>query len=219
MVTPYIEAQDNEEDIKRFINRELADSIKHARLARLPDEIKDKIVSTLVSEAGGLYVLGSGFLCFSVLILSRFQGVNLYIRYHRAMRFDDGIMDSLGRLPQTLEATYSQILAAMCEGTAREWAVTVRAVMWMISSPVLLTQRLWAELTDWPDAVPTQGVATLFEFCHHLVTSNSQSRYVRLARLSVREYLESEFSPEDSRFIAAECCLSILDSTGLLALP
>lgn len=215
----YIEAQDNEEDIKRFINREMADSIKNGRLTRLPAEVKDKIVSTLVSKAGGMYVFRSGFLCFLVLIRSRFQWVNLQIPYLNAMRFDDDIMDSLGKLPRTLKAAYSQILDVMREGTPREWAVTVRALMWMISSQIPLTQQLWAELTYWPNTVPTDGVTTLFELCRHLVTSNSQSKHVSFAHLSVREYLETEFTPEDSNFMAGQCCLSILDSTIVAIMP
>lgn len=158
-------------------------------------------------------------MCFSLLILSRFQWVNLQIPYLNAMRFDEDIMDSLGKLPRTLKATYSQILASMREGTAREWAVTVRALMWMICSEIPLTQQLWAELTYWPNAVPTHGVTTLFELCHHLVTSNSQSKHVGFAHLSVREYLETEFKPEDSNSMAAECCLSILDSATDTVIP
>ncbi|KAL0631516.1 hypothetical protein Q9L58_009624, partial [Maublancomyces gigas] len=198
----YIEAQDNREDIKRFINREMADSIKNSRLALLPVETRAKIVSALVNKAGGM-----------------FQWVNLQIPYLNAMCFEEDIIDSLGKLLRTLKATYSQILAPMREGTPREWAVTVRALMWMISSQMPLTQQLWAELTYWPDAVPTHGVTKLFELCRYLVTSNGQSEDVSFAHLSVREYLETEFNPEDSNSMAAECCLSILDSTSLHVFP
>lgn len=158
-------------------------------------------------------------MCFSGLMRIRFQWVNLQIPYLNAMCFDEDIMDSLGKLPRTLKATYSQILAAVRERTDREWAVAVRALMWMISSQIPLTQQLWAELTYWPDAVPTHGVTKLLELCRYLVTSNGQSEDVSFAHLSVREYLETEFSPEVSNSMAAECCLSILDSTSLQVFP
>lgn len=211
----YIEAQDNAEDIKRFINREMADWVKNKRLASLPVEMKDKIMATLADKANGMYVFGCSLSCFSGLTLPRFQWVNLQIQYLNAMRFDEDIMDSLGKLPRSLKATYSQILASMREGTNREWVITERALMWMICSQIPLTQQLWAELTYWPNPVPAAGITTLFELCHHLVTSNGQSKYVTFAHLSVREYLETEFTPEASNSMAAECCLSILDSTAL----
>lgn len=50
----YIEAQDNEEDIKRFIYREMAESTKNRRLSYLPVEIKQRIFSTLVEKANGM---------------------------------------------------------------------------------------------------------------------------------------------------------------------
>lgn len=50
----YIDAQDNGEDIKRFIHREMTVSIKNRRLSYLPVEMKQRIVSTLVEKANGM---------------------------------------------------------------------------------------------------------------------------------------------------------------------
>lgn len=49
----YIEAQDNGEDIKRFIHREM-ESAKNRRLYSLPDELKNEIISTLTKKANGM---------------------------------------------------------------------------------------------------------------------------------------------------------------------
>lgn len=49
----YIEAQDNSEDIKRFIYREIG-STKNRRLYNLPDELKNEIVSALTKKANGM---------------------------------------------------------------------------------------------------------------------------------------------------------------------
>lgn len=49
----YIEAQDNSEDIERFIHREMK-STKNRRLYNLPDELKNKIISTLTKKANGM---------------------------------------------------------------------------------------------------------------------------------------------------------------------
>lgn len=50
----YIEAQDNGEDIKRFIYREMTEPVKNRRLFHLPVELKKQIVSTLVLKANGM---------------------------------------------------------------------------------------------------------------------------------------------------------------------
>lgn len=47
----YIEAQDNQEDIIRFIHREMA---ARKRLFQLPDELKSRVISTLASKAKGM---------------------------------------------------------------------------------------------------------------------------------------------------------------------
>lgn len=47
----YIEAQDNQDDIERFINREMATK---TRLFQLPNELKGQVISTLASKAEGM---------------------------------------------------------------------------------------------------------------------------------------------------------------------
>lgn len=49
----YIEAQ-NSGDIERFIHREIRESIENRRLLNLPDEVRKKIIDTLVNKAGGM---------------------------------------------------------------------------------------------------------------------------------------------------------------------
>lgn len=47
----YIETQDNQGDIERFIHREM---LTNKRLFQLPDELKDQVISTLASKAKGM---------------------------------------------------------------------------------------------------------------------------------------------------------------------
>lgn len=47
----YIEAQDNQEDIIRFIHREMT---ANKRLFQLPDELKGQVMKTLASKAKGM---------------------------------------------------------------------------------------------------------------------------------------------------------------------
>lgn len=50
----YISAEDNKDDIERFIHRELAEP--NTRLFKLPAPLKELIVETLVENANGMYV-------------------------------------------------------------------------------------------------------------------------------------------------------------------
>ncbi|KAL0631453.1 hypothetical protein Q9L58_009685 [Maublancomyces gigas] len=196
----YIEAQDNGEDIKRFIDREMK-STKNRRLCSLPDELKKDIISTLTKKGNEM-----------------FQWVNLQIKHVNGMKFEKDIKENLGKLPKTLRATYSGILKAMREeGTLHEWEVTKKALMWISCSKILLTQKLWTKLSYWPGSIPRDGANTLLELCHNLVTWDGQLQVVRFAHLSVQEYLESEFNSVDSHSMAAECCLLLLDP--ILASP
>lgn len=144
--------------------------------------------------------------------ICRFQWVNLRLIYLTGMRFEDDILENLGRLPKSLSAAYSQILTTMREeSTDREWHVTKKALMWIMCSRELLTEELWTEISFWPMSVPTGGSHILFELCRNLVALDSESMVVRLSHLSVHEYLETTFGPIRTNTMAAENCLSSFD--------
>lgn len=54
----YIEASDNEEDIRSFVNREVTKAIDEGCLLHgiVPDELRQRIIFTLTSGARGMYV-------------------------------------------------------------------------------------------------------------------------------------------------------------------
>lgn len=149
--------------------------------------------------------------------LHRFQWVNLQIRYLNGMKLEEDILENLGKLPKTLEATYSQIMEdMMSDGTSREWEITRKALMWIMCSRELLTKEQWAEFSYWPKEFPKDShhIDTLFELCRNLVTWDSQLKVVRFAHLSVHEYLETKFSSVDTNSMAAESCLLLFDPTN-----
>lgn len=120
-------------------------------------------------------------------------------------------MESLGKLPKSLEGTYSHILEAMHQGTPREWEVIRRALMWIMCSPGLLTKEQWTELSYWPLRVPTGGVDSLLKLCRNMVTWDSQLMVIKFPHLSVHEYLDSVFDSVDGNTMAAGFCFIMLD--------
>lgn len=67
----YINAQDNKEDIARFIHREMRISSKNRPLCNFPEELKNQIVSTLADKANGMYVLYTVSQCLFNLLTRR----------------------------------------------------------------------------------------------------------------------------------------------------
>lgn len=132
------------------------------------------------------------------------------IKHLDGMRFENDIIDNLGKLPKTLKKSYSQVLDSMRGGTPCEWEITHRALMWIMYAQRLLTKEEWIELSYFPKGVPQGGEDDLFELCQNLVKWDSESRVMRFAHLSVREYLETEFDPLDAHSMAAEWCFSLL---------
>lgn len=208
----YIQAQDNSEDIERFIHREMEGLIS-SQLSNLSDRSKTQIISTLVKKSNGMQVVSP---CLEIAFINlnpRFQWASLQIKHLEGMRFEEDIIENLGKLPKSLKDTYSKILMAMhAEGTPREWEVTRKALMWIVCSRQLLSKELWTDISYWPKPVPHNGDNILFDLCRNLVTLDIQSRVVRFAHLSVQEYLDSQFTSSHSNTMAAESCLSLFDS-------
>lgn len=50
----YIEAEDNMDDIRRFIHREVKSSVGRRRLWRLPDNVQTQIISTILQKSNGM---------------------------------------------------------------------------------------------------------------------------------------------------------------------
>lgn len=146
----------------------------------------------------------------------RFQWVNLQLKHLARMKFQQDIVENLGKLPRSIHGTYSQILTTIRDSAnGMEWEVTKRALMWVMCSEELLTERLWTEMTYWPIPVPRGGANILFELCQNLVTLDSRSNVVRFAHLSVQEYLESDrdFTSVAANSMAVIYCLSQLNSS------
>ncbi|KAF8246974.1 hypothetical protein K440DRAFT_644294 [Wilcoxina mikolae CBS 423.85] len=118
-----------------------------------------------------------------------FQWVNLQIKFLSERKLEETIEKNLGKLPRTLEATYSEIFKAIDDAEYNDRETARIALMWIICSSHPLSPEEWCSVTGKAAAVKA-GVNTLFNLCQNLATLDEQSNVVRFAHLSVREYLE-----------------------------
>lgn len=144
---------------------------------------------------------------------SRFLWADLQIKYLLKLKSRDAIKENLGKLPETLAKTYSNICKKVFGDESTEPAVAKKALMWLMCSQHSLSSQEWVDVTYWPDKMD-QDTATyqLHEMCQNLVAVDKQSQVVRFAHLSVQEYLENlnDFTTEKANSMAANFCLSVL---------
>lgn len=142
-------------------------------------------------------------------MFDRFQWANLQIRHLARLKLVDDIKSDLGKLPETLEDSYSQIWTEIRADSPRVQEITTRALMWVLCGRKDLDERGWAVASYHPEPVPSGGVDTLYDFCRNLVVSGE--RRMIFAHLSVQEYLEKNiFSSLDANSMAAKSCLMSL---------
>lgn len=143
----------------------------------------------------------------SLTLYARFQWANLQIKHIARLKLVDDIKKDLGKLPATLDDSYSQIWAEIHSESSRVREITTRALMWVMCGRGRFNQHLWAEASYYPESVPNGGVDTLFDFCRNLVISNEQLGCVIFAHLSVEEYLETKiFNSVDANIMAVKSC-------------
>lgn len=151
---------------------------------------------------------------------SRFLWADLQIKSLLKLKSRATIKGNLGKLPETLATTYSNICEKVFGGKSTEPEVAKKALMWLMCSQHSLSPQEWVDVTYWPNKMD-QDTATyqLHEMCQNLVAVDKQSQVVRFAHLSVQEYLESldDFTTEKANSMAANFCLSVLlsDQTSI----
>lgn len=125
------------------------------------------------------------------------------------MKFVEDIKTNLGKLPETLEDTYSQIWNEILSDSPFSQKISKRALMWVMCAREPFNRELWAEASYYPESVPESGIDILFDLCRNLVAWNTQLGCVIFAHLSVQEYLENRiFTSADANSMAAKSCLS-----------
>ena len=128
-------------------------------------------------------------------------------------------MEKLGQLPDTLENTYAMLYQKIEDKKGRTPEIVKKALMWLMFSAIPLTMQNWVEVVGWaaqvdsPEGLNDQVLngVQLLELCRYLVFLDQESGIVQFAHLSVREFLETEFSTGDAHFMIAESCAAHLN--------
>ncbi|KAL0631457.1 hypothetical protein Q9L58_009678 [Maublancomyces gigas] len=199
----WIEARDNEGDIRRFVQKEVTRCIESKDLlnGKVTEELEGKIIMSLTNRAQGMFLW-----------------VDLQIKELCMMDLVLDVELRLGALPDTLENTYTKIYQRILSQRGGSPQLAKRALMWvMCSCRPFSPDELVTVISQ---GSPSEGVLdtqSLFKICHNLLTLDRQLNIVRFAHLSVREFLEkTQFTIVESNTMASESCLSYLMKPGTL---
>lgn len=154
---------------------------------------------------------------FLTPILCRFQWVNLQIQFLCEFEFEQDILQNLGYLPESLEASYSKLYGGIEKLKGSAPVLVKRALMWLMCSQRPLKPEEWVKAVSWAaamDSLDGLDLARLLHLCRYLVVVDDESKVVRFAHLSVREFLEKRFSEKDAHFMIAECYTAFLSRQG-----
>ncbi|KAK3933812.1 hypothetical protein QBC46DRAFT_326021 [Diplogelasinospora grovesii] len=195
-----VQATDNQADIKKFVNEEIA---KHRRWGEMSPPLQEEIVRVLLDRSQGM-----------------FQWVYLQIKQILKCTSEEAIRNRLGKLPGDLKAAYDEIYNGIKDKDEHDKALADRAFMWVmcacksLSSDELLSA---IRLDSEKDAVHFASKITessLLALCNNLLVLDSQREVWRFSHLSVTEYFEdNHWNLRQAHCHAAKVCLKLLIET------
>lgn len=192
----YIDADDNAEDICKYVNREIDNRLLHGK-ARLAIRLQAK--EALNRKAQGMFrwaALQVESLCDPEYVHS-----------------EEDVSELLRTIPETLEATYTEILAKFqrYQTFSREAILNGLKLLMCAEYPMRITEVLGAVTILSGTGCTKFDEDDFIRMAHSLIVVDRQSKSFRFAHLSVREYLEGhpDFSAESTHAVAAEACLKV----------
>ncbi|KAH8147134.1 uncharacterized protein LAJ45_08934 [Morchella importuna] len=198
----WIKAADNAGDIERFVQKEVIRCKKDGDLLRgsIKDELLEKIISSLTTRSQGMFLWA-----------------DLQIKHICAMDTSADIEAGLNALPESLEETYLEIHNRIRFQKGNSPQIAEATLMWVLclkeSLPpaklVTIVSRS-VNVDDWE-----LSVETLLKICHNLLVLDRQSNIVRVAHLSVREFLEKGVGTINAHTMASKFC-HMMDNTAIL---
>jgi hypothetical protein len=192
----YINAEDNADDIRKFVNKEIDSRLLHGK-AREP--LRARVKEELNRKSQGMFrwtALQVDSLCDPDYIHT-----------------PEDIEELLRTLPETLEATYAETLEKLKRYPKSSRLTVFNTLkLLMCAEYPMDTKTLLGALALLHGCTWTglEG-ADLIRMARSLVVEDRQRRMLRFAHLSVREYLERQvdFSGESAHAAAAEACLEV----------
>ncbi|KAL6830394.1 hypothetical protein J3E69DRAFT_353691 [Trichoderma sp. SZMC 28015] len=152
-----IDANDNRDDIQKFIVERMEEIERRARWESIPKELKSEIKSTLCKGSDGMFR-------WAVLQMEQLSKCQLVKE----------IRDRLGKLPLSLNDSYNELFTKM---SSYKQETLRRAVMWVMCAyrPLSINQLLSAVRLSMNDDGKSHDIeeelteGTLQSICHHLV--------------------------------------------------
>lgn len=197
-------------DIQHYIREQLRCDLI---LSRRTAEEKLEIELALVKGACGMHVSNPPRVCRIAAYVDRFRWVSCQFVSLRKCRTPKELIKSLKCLPRTLEESYARILAGIDND---DRATAIAALEWLVFSRRPLTIQELAEASVLRGESAVDPSARLFDakdiltICSGLVTSGPSAKFgfsshivVRLAHLSVQEYLLSERASLSNHFLGS----------------
>ncbi|RFU27471.1 hypothetical protein B7463_g8880, partial [Scytalidium lignicola] len=197
-----IDASNNKSDIERFVRSEVTRSIQESRLlgGRVSAQLQDKLIRTLIDGAQGMFL----WVALQIQNLCNPQ----------RMKFENDVVQELGRLPDKLVDIYSKIYAEIYSAGITSRQIADTALRWLLSAQGHLsaTDFIKAVTLDNAEQIEQVSTSTLMDICGNLVVLDTELDVFRFTHLSVREFLESrpDFTPKLTHAITAEICLNTL---------
>ncbi|KAK2770373.1 ankyrin repeat protein [Colletotrichum kahawae] len=194
----HLSSERNSGDIDLFVRSETRRLITKGSLLRgslKKEELRDKIVHELVSNAHGM-----------------FRWASLHIQELCRQATDAAIEERLVRMPRTLEGLYREILERVENRDAvADRNLAKNALSWLLCARERLRSGVFlAMVCRTKDGTPpTVSTDQLLILCNDLVLFDDTLDVFRFSHLSVREFLEGHegYGMTSAHALAAEQCL------------
>ena len=185
--TRLIEVQ-NEEDIRFFIEENVRE-LEGQDLLGVTEF--DEAVAVLRDKADGMYGLSEIIRLLLVLMCPRFRWVQLTLE--RIKRAPDRIFDILHALPQNLKDTYQALYNDIEEFDRDTFTRTIVIVTYAARS-MTVDEVLEALLDDFFEEPQVRPRLQILRICSQFIDHDPWTDQLRLAHLSVREFMEQSDS-------------------------
>ncbi|KAL2827984.1 ankyrin repeat-containing domain protein [Aspergillus cavernicola] len=174
-----IQADDNQDDIKKYLDIELD---KQAKRVAVLKRMKSEIIDKLLERAQGM-----------------FQWAVLQVHQLSKCQSAPSVRERLNKLPATLKDSYDEVWAQINALEENDRMLATRALLWTMAAckPFTNSELLYAIRVD-----PSNGTISpldemldkngLLSICNGFLTIDSQLREWHFPHLSVQEYLESK---------------------------
>lgn len=182
-------------DIELYIINEIE---RQPKLRRLKETMKSEIICSLVRQADGMFVLPLSLISKGLPLITsefRFRWVSCCLDQIGMLRNDRAIKAALVSLPRTLEATYERIL---CQIPAEDKQVAREVLRWLVYNwrPMTIDQILEGIAVEIGEtAIDPENRGNfpedILDICRGLTAMDDESRKLRLAHFTVKEYLIS----------------------------